>query len=414
MKSIKQLSRIIILTVFIINVPLFAQQVTKVLVSGLGGQHDLDVKSAFEMGYESYNGTTFSGSIDLYYDNGFDARNSFIYADANGYNVIVRSTTGLANVINQAVNYPGISVFMPAGSNSFVRVFSGNVEESPVLITGAGDTNNETGYDVEFFSIDPITIEPDLSSFSNGYIAGEISYLANEVNQSIDQVRPLARTTASNRGTYDQYDGYGQVDVETALGALPVELTAFEGNLVGNEIFLEWQTATEVNNFGFNVECTIDNLQWKTIGFVQGNGTTNSPKNYSFTDFNLPDANVVSYRLKQIDNDATFTYSKVISVDISTVTSVDDEIEYEFALEQNYPNPFNPSTTIKFALPKAGNVVLKVYNMLGEEVAALINNEMPAGGHEVNFDACKLSSGMYIYKLTSGTYSELKKLMLLK
>ena len=91
------------------------------------------------------------------------------------------------------------------------------------------------------------------------------------------------------------------------------------------------------------------------MGFVQGNGTTNSPKTYSFVDNNLPNAAQVTYRLKQVDNDGTYEYTKEVTVDISTITSVEDEQKkYQFALEQNYPNPFNPVTKIKYAIPNVG------------------------------------------------------------
>ena len=135
--------------------------------------------------------------------------------------------------------------------------------------------------------------------------------------------------------------------------ALPIELVSFSAAILNNSVELNWQTATEVNNYGFNVECTIDNTKWDVIGFVQGHGTTNSPKEYSFSDtldltLNLTQA---SYRLKQIDNDGTFAYSKGVTVDLTSITSVDDIVQYTFALEQNYPNPFNPSTTIVFTVP---------------------------------------------------------------
>jgi len=411
-----------IFAVFSINISISAQQVNKVLISGLGGAHDENVKTAFLLGYASHNGTNFTGSVDLYYDGSASAQSSFIHANSEGYEVIVRSMTGLTSVINEAPNYPNITAFMPAGSNSFIKVFSGNVEDSPVIITGAGDENNETGYYVEFFSIDPITIEPDYSSFSNGYIAGQLCYLANELNKTIDEVRPSARSTGSNGGTYDEFDGFGQIEVETALSALPVELVSFSADLSENSVVLSWETATEVNNFGFNVECRIENGEtelkddggWAIKGFVQGYGTTNSPKSYTFTDNDLMQNNKVSYRLKQIDNDGTFSYSKVVNVDLSTITNVDDKINYTFALEQNYPNPFNPTTTINFTLPQNNRVSLRVYNIIGEEIAELINKEIAAGKHQIKFDAGELTSGIYIYKLNAGKYSSIKKMMLVK
>ena len=145
---------------------------------------------------------------------------------------------------------------------------------------------------------------------------------------------------------------------------------------------------------------------WEVIGFVQGHGTTNSPKSYSFTDLlNLnPNLTRLDYRLKQIDNDGTFAYSKVVTVDLTNITSVDDQVKYEFALEQNYPNPFNPSTTIKFTVPSVETghapslqTTLLVYDILGREVATLVNQKFQPGNHEIFFDASNLSSGMYIY-----------------
>ncbi len=133
---------------------------------------------------------------------------------------------------------------------------------------------------------------------------------------------------------------------------LPVELISFDGFNTNEGVLLEWQTATEVNNYGFDVERRSSSLiEWDKIGFVQGHGTTNSPKNYEFTDSELLNSESVDYRLKQIDNDGKFTYSKVITVDLSTITNLKDEVVYAFALEQNYPNPFNPTTTIKFTVP---------------------------------------------------------------
>lgn len=186
---------------------------------------------------------------------------------------------------------------------------------------------------------------------------------------------------------------------------------------------LNWETATEVNNYGFEVGRQYqvasseyqDSSNWEMIGFVEGNGTTNSPKSYSFLDENLPEANEVSYRLKQIDLDGTFSYSKVITVDISNITSVEEAIPVEYSLSQNYPNPFNPNTTIKFGLPETGIVDLKVYNILGEKIAQLINKEMSAGYHTVNFGSNSMPSGIYIYTINvESKFSSVKKMLLIK
>ena len=173
--------------------------------------------------------------------------------------------------------------------------------------------------------------------------------------------------------------------------ALPVELVTFAATANETEVLLNWQTATEVNNYGFEVqksEVSSQNSEgsFKKIGFVQGNGTSNSPKEYSFVDPHNPNFDQVSYRLKQIDNDGTFNYSKTITVDLTNITTVEEEgIPKEYSLSQNYPNPFNPSTTISYQVPKKSHVKLEVYNSLGQLVATLANSEKNIGEYQVQF-----------------------------
>jgi hypothetical protein len=209
-----------------------------------------------------------------------------------------------------------------------------------------------------------------------------------------------------------------------ADGILPVELTSFTAAATGSTVRLMWSTATEVNNHGFEIEklsnsriITLQNSAWEKIGFVEGNGTTNAPKEYLFSDNNLI-AGKYSYRLKQIDRDGSFTYSPSVEVIINGAPTA-------FALEQNYPNPFNPSTTIGFTLSpnpspsgrgEGVRVTLKVYNAVGQEVATLVNNELLEAGvyHQKQFNASHLASGIYFARLTSGGKTMLKKMMLIK
>ncbi len=191
---------------------------------------------------------------------------------------------------------------------------------------------------------------------------------------------------------------------------IPVELTSFTAAGVGDEVVLKWITATETNNHGFeierkNSENETQNSGWTKIGFVPGYGTTTEVKSYTYTDTKLNSGKYV-YRLKQIDFDGTVKYSQEVNADV--------DVPLQYALEQNYPNPFNPSTKIKFSIPTETKVVLGVYNALGEQVAEVVNGIMQEGYHEVVFDAGNLSSGIYIYKLVSGTFSETKKMVLLR
>ena len=193
---------------------------------------------------------------------------------------------------------------------------------------------------------------------------------------------------------------------------IPVELVSFKGEQIDDLVFLDWKTATEFNNSGFEILRKDQNdNEWNSIGFVPGFGTTTEPKSYSFNDENVA-IGTYKYRLKQIDFDGTFTYSHEIEVEV-------DFTPKEFVLYQNYPNPFNPNTIIKYEIPgQARNdnvlVTLKVYDVLGNEVVTLVNEEKQPGNYDIEFDGSGLASGIYIYRLTAGNYSTVKKLVLLK
>jgi subtilisin family serine protease len=194
---------------------------------------------------------------------------------------------------------------------------------------------------------------------------------------------------------------------------MPVELTSFTGVVKGSVVKLNWITETETNNYGFDIERSsvtefngkIIFNEWSKIGFVAGNGNSNSPKNYSFEDKNPTGGSVFGYRLKQIDSDGSFEYSDIVEVEFSP---------NQFELLQNYPNPFNPVTTIRYSLVSESFVTLNVYNILGQEVASLINEQKMPGSYEVNFNAENLASGSYFYKLQAGDDSVIKNMILMK
>jgi len=206
----------------------------------------------------------------------------------------------------------------------------------------------------------------------------------------------------------------------TIDGGIPVELTSFTASVNGNDVTLNWSTASEINNMGFEVERSqiskLKSQMWEKIGFVHGNGTTTEIQNFRFKDIGVPSGNY-SYRLKQIDFDGSFEYlpdrqgSNAIEVDITQPA--------EFSLGQNYPNPFNPETKIKYAIPSGGlgietAVQLKIYDVLGNEVAALVNEEKLPGEYQITFDGSGLVSGIYFYSLNAGNFSETKKMILLR
>jgi hypothetical protein len=188
-------------------------------------------------------------------------------------------------------------------------------------------------------------------------------------------------------------------------GALPVELASFQAIVEGSEVKLLWTTATEVNCAGFEVERR-GTGEWENICFVAGNGTSSSPNRYLFIDHNIVPGRY-SYRFKEIDRDGTSRLSPEEEVEVGSLPA-------SFALSQNYPNPFNPTTTIGFAVPFTGHVSLKVYDMLGKEVATLVNGELPPGAHRVAFDASRMASGVYFTHLEFGGKQLLKKMLLVK
>lgn len=191
-------------------------------------------------------------------------------------------------------------------------------------------------------------------------------------------------------------------------GVFPVELTAFSGILTNNQVTLNWSTATETNNFGFEIERKVhyaSNQDWIKIGFVSGAGNSHSVKLYSFVDKSIAGGEYC-YRLKQLDYDGQFSYSEEIEIKFNKPDA--------FALSQNYPNPFNPSTTIKFTLPEDVQIKLSIYSILGELIETLINENLKAGLHEYNFTARGLTSGHYLYKLEAENNIEIKKMILIK
>jgi hypothetical protein len=205
------------------------------------------------------------------------------------------------------------------------------------------------------------------------------------------------------------WDWWWVIDNVCLDGVIPVELVSFAAIVNEQDVNLSWSTATELNNQGFDIERAV-NGNYEVVGYVQGYGTTTETQFYSFTDQNV-NVGQYTYRLKQIDFDGTSTYSDEIEVDV-TVPKV-------FALDQNYPNPFNPSTKIKFSLAVDSKVTLAIFDVLGQEVSSLIDADLAAGGHEVDFNAASINSGIYFYRIeatgSDGTnFVDVKKMTLIK
>jgi len=185
---------------------------------------------------------------------------------------------------------------------------------------------------------------------------------------------------------------------------VPVELISFTASSISEGIKLNWSTATESNNSGFKVERKNSKDEWTELGFVPGNGTSTAQNNYSFVD-QRPANGINYYRLKQLDYDGAFKYSPIVESQFTPGN---------YELQQNYPNPFNPATSVKFSLPEDDMVNITVYNSIGEKVSTLVNEVKSQGSHTLTFDAHGLASGLYILRMSTGSFSRTIKMNLIK
>ncbi len=340
---------------------------------------------------------------------------------------IYKSTTGFEG--------PWTSGATGSSANSYGIAFSDPLNGIAVVNDGTNGlvmktTNGGANWTNVTF---PVTAQSNMADFVDGTPYVWVGTFQNGIVHSSDYgtTWTLDRLPAAVAGV-NALKVYPDASNGIAVGAaglilrstmgsvVPVELTSFSASKTGTKVFLTWNTATETNNQGFEIQrkSAESNGNWNVIGFKNGFGTTTDPTSYSYNDDIVGLSNgTIYYRLKQVDYDGTYSFSDVISIENVTPK--------EFVLEQNYPNPFNPSTSINFTLPSNCNVKLEVYSVNGEKVATLVNETKSAGFHSVDFSATNvqnnfLSSGMYIYRIiatdivTGNINSQVKKMMLIK
>jgi len=263
---------------------------------------------------------------------------------------------------------------------------------------------------VSFSLIDSLNIEVTVSG-TTSKVAGE---LVDNNGNVVDVINSTTSNpfilTAPTPGVYLINAGYKNPsrrwDSTTVTLTVPVELSSFSASVNENDVTLFWQTATELNNSGFDVERNRKNEGWEKVGFVSGNGTTTEIHSYIFADKDVP-AGTYSYRINQIDYDGTNEYFELEQV-------IEINPPGKFTLLQNYPNPFNPSTTIQFVIPEKSNVVIAIFNSIGEDVLTIVDENKEAGSYEVNFNASGFTSGIYYYKLQTNNFVQTKKMILMK
>ena len=373
------------------------------------------------------------------YETGAEANNMYSAGDGSrepgdtkSYGLLNSTERAFGNL--RSPNPGGVVATIGA---SFINISGFTITQLPISFTGEQWRRGNGGADrLDFqMSLDATALNNGTWTDYNG-LDFSSPYLGPNNNIRLDGNLPANRTSISFTITglniangvtfwirwldFDKIgtdDGLSIDDFMIDESALPVELSFFSAIVLDYGVRLKWRTETEVSNYGFEVERAQGNFEFRnsnfeSIGFVEGNGNSNSPKDYTFID-NEVNGGKYSYRLKQFDNDGKFEYSKVIEVNLGS--------PQRFELSQNYPNPFNPVTTIQFSIPASPNpsqggalVKLIIYNLLGEEVAVLVNQVLEAGVHTINFNASELNSGLYIYKLESNGFVQSKKMTLIK
>ncbi len=340
----------------------------------------------------SSNNNVLIATIDVDYAIWFNLSGSTIFFDFARYNttsVVTNQFIGSASTTGTASTGPSVNNpdFMQANKVTFAY------QESTGLLDLKGFEMK-----IPLSEIPGVDASQTASFFAIIGNAGNPTFWSNEAVPGISATGNLGQNPTFPLNPTPTGGAF------TTPQQLPVELTSFNAQVLNNGVRLSWTTATETNNAGFEVQRSADQTAWTTLGFVRGAGTTTEAQSYSFADAQATGR--VFYRLKQVDFDGQFEYSNVIEVNAG--------LPKAFALEQNYPNPFNPSTMISYQLPASSNVSLKVFDMLGKEVATLVNARQEAGAYTVNFNANQLSSGVYFYRLQAGNFVATKKMMLVK
>jgi hypothetical protein len=392
-----------------------------------------------------------AGNEESWYLNGNGNPLALVDSDFNGNPRSTAHEDGATDIgaveFTSTVPPPVIVIPVTAASANNPVVFAGRTI-AEFNLTNPGTLNQLS---VQYYSGVNPPLAPDTTKFGNvyfnvtpnggasGYVYDMTLYFSDGVLGTVESRTNVRMGKSDNNGvSYSAYltpgTGTGQYVLDTltntikvhglntlsiftitdANAPVPVELSSFAASVNGREVQLNWTTASEINNRGFEVERSLGE-EWTKIGYREGKGTTTGKTDYTFSDnFNYTSfEGKISYRLKQIDFDGTYNYSNAIEVEV-------DFTPKEYALYQNYPNPFNPSTTIKYALPFESNVRIQVYNLLGEMVTELLNSVQEVGFYDLVWNAHSYASGIYFYTINAKSvdgkhdFNTVKKMLLVK
>ena len=326
-----------------------------------------------------------------------NSSNKPIYKTTDGGNNWLSITTPLTGITEAVKAIDANTLYIGAnfGTTRMAKSTNGGTNWTPVTLPVPVDINS-----IDFMDADTGYVCGNSTTVVCRTTNGGTNWTFQNVHlPTLAGVKVLSNDIAYALGTYGSIMRY---DIH---GFVPVELVSFTSSVSGNNVLLKWNTATELNNQGFDVERAAIPGNWEKIGFVAGSGTTTEPRSYSFVDNDL-NTGKYYYRLRQVDYNGTFEYSDVIQVEVV--------VPFDFALEQNYPNPFNPNTMIRFSVPQNSMVNIKVYNIVGQEVAEIVNDVKTSGRYEISFEANGLASGIYLVKMQAGDFISTIKMTLLK
>jgi photosystem II stability/assembly factor-like uncharacterized protein len=317
-----------------------------------------------------------------------------MFEDGTGYacNVSLYKTTDNGNTWNQLSNLglnlreisfinSSFGIFLTSNSKIY-KTTDGGATISEMIIPGMGNSSY-------IYMKDSLSIYVSANNLYSTYDGG--------LTWKINEFLPSYSSKFSWMGMYDLFEGIGVTIVNSGgsgiwktnnRGNTPVELSAFSAIPLGNKVTLQWTTETETNNMGFEIERRFKNGDWKKIAFSKGSGTSTHKIYYGYDDYEPKAPAILYYRLKQIDYNGDFHYSKEVEV-------IYGEIPENYAIQQNYPNPFNPSTKVTFSLPEENKVVIKVFNAMGELVKEIDKGILSHGYFEQDLEMGNESSGMY-------------------
>lgn len=338
--------------------------------------------------------------------NGGTTFNFYTLAGAGGANGFVSSVAFNDDKINGIAGTDQTSTTVSRTTNGGLNWFAQNI---PCTITGQCCVKWVPGTSVVYIIVSNSSASQCFKSYNNGNDWTQYSFPSGAVNIKHSHLFYSVDKDPDTELYYFATNNAGNIYLLHEI-PMPVKLFSFTYFISGRDNILKWVTSEELNNAGFEVYRATENLNsessWQKLGYVKGNGTKNTPSYYEFTDKNL-NAGKYYYRIKQIDYNGNYEY-----FNLSGIVEISNPVKYSLA--QNYPNPFNPETNIKFQITDNSFVEIKVFDILGKEIATLVNEYKPAGYYEAKFSGANLSSGIYFYKLKINGHTFVRSMLLAK